>query len=246
METEQKISLNADVIKYIAIIAMLIDHIAGAFVEFHSVPGQIMHVFGRITAPIMSFFIAEGFYHTKNIKRYVLRLAIFALISWFPFVYMVTSKLPIMIEDGRIFFNPKQSMIFTLLLALLSLIIVHNEKLPSIVRTILITFLIIISFIGDWFCFPLIWALIFDKYRNDYKKRTIAFIVSSIIMIMFMYGLILERNLIDYLYQFGVFLALPLLYFYNGRKSGNSKFNKWFFYGFYPIHIIVLGLLKQL
>lgn len=241
---QQEKQLSADIIKYIAVTAMFIDHIAGAFVEFNSVPGQIMHIFGRITAPIMSFFIAEGFHYTKNIKRYVLRLAIFALISWYPFIYKTTGEFPITIENSRIYINPQQSMIFTLLLALSSLIIVHSEKIPSIIKPILLTILIFISLIGDWYCFPLIWAMIFDKFRGDYKKQAIAFTATSIIMILFTFGLVLKWKLTGFLFQFGVLLALPLLYLYNGKKSKNNSFNKWFFYIFYPAHMVIIGLLK--
>lgn len=241
---QQEKQLSADIIKYIAVTAMFIDHIASAFVEFNSVPGQIMHIFGRITAPIMSFFIAEGFHYTKNIKRYVLRLAVFALISWYPFIYRTTGELPITIENSRIYVNPQQSMIFTLLLALLSLIIVHSEKIPSIIKPILITILIFTSFIGDWYCFPLIWTMIFDKFRGDYKKQAISFTIASIVMILLIFGLILQYELTGFLFQFGVLLALPLLYLYNGKKTGKSSFNKWFFYIFYPTHMIIIGLLK--
>lgn len=241
---QQEKQLSADIIKYIAVTAMFIDHIASAFVEFNSVLGQTMHILGRITAPIMSFFIAEGFHYTKNMKRYVLRLAVFALISWYPFIYKTTGESPITIENGRIYINPQQSMIFTLLLALLSLTIIHSEKIPLIAKPMLIVILIIISLIGDWYCFPLIWAMIFDKFREDYKKQAIAFTVTSIIMILFTFELVLKWKLTGSLFQFGVLLALPLLYLYNGKKSKNNSFNKWFFYIFYPAHMVIIGLLK--
>lgn len=246
MEMQSRKTLNADIIKYIAVTAMFIDHIARCFVDFNSVPGQIMHILGRITAPIMSFFIAEGFHHTKNIKRYVLRLVIFALISWFPFIYMLTEELPIAIENDRIYLNPHQSMIFTLFLALLSLKIVHNEKMSPVSRLFTILPLIFISLISDWYCLPIIWTLLFDKYRNDYRKQAAAFIISNIIMIPLVHGLLFGNQLSEYLFQFGVLLALPILFLYNGKKGSSSKFNKWFFYVFYPLHITILGLLKTI
>ena len=77
--------LNRNQIKYIAIIAMIIDHIAWAFVPTTSVLGQVMHVIGRLTGPTMAFMIAEGYVHTRDVKKYAIRLGIFALISWPPF-----------------------------------------------------------------------------------------------------------------------------------------------------------------
>ena len=78
--------LNSNALKYIAIIAMLIDHIAWAFVPFSSALGQIMHLIGRFTAPIMCYFISEGYFHTKDVKKYIFRIGIFAIISQLPFV----------------------------------------------------------------------------------------------------------------------------------------------------------------
>ncbi|MCM1330636.1 MAG: conjugal transfer protein TraX [Ruminococcus sp.] len=96
----EKGGLSANALKYIAAAAMLVDHIAWCFVETYSVLGQIMHVVGRLTAPIMCYFIAEGYYYTRNVKKYLLRLGIFAVISWFPFVYMEYGTPPIYFDSG--------------------------------------------------------------------------------------------------------------------------------------------------
>ncbi len=82
-----KIEFSALNLKYIAIIAMFIDHFAWLFVNTNSVLGQLMHSIGRLTAPIMCFFIAEGYYKTSNIKKYLFRLGIFAVISILPFSF---------------------------------------------------------------------------------------------------------------------------------------------------------------
>ncbi len=74
--TENKtngLGMSAYTLKIIAIIAMLIDHIAWAFVPTGTILGQVMHTIGRITAPIMSYFISEGFYHTHNVKKICLK-----------------------------------------------------------------------------------------------------------------------------------------------------------------------------
>ena len=88
-----KTGMSSFALKTIAIIAMLIDHIAWAFVPTGTILGQIMHIIGRITAPIMCYFIAEGYYHTHNMKKYALRLAIFALISHIAYNYFMTGKI---------------------------------------------------------------------------------------------------------------------------------------------------------
>ena len=64
---------NSNVIKLIAIIAMTVDHVAWAiFRDFNTNPiAIIMHIIGRITCPIMCFFVAEGYHHTRNINKYI-------------------------------------------------------------------------------------------------------------------------------------------------------------------------------
>ena len=77
--------LNSNHLKVIAIIAMTIDHIADLIYPGmpNNIISNILHIIGRLTAPIMFFFICEGFYYTKNLKKYILRLFLFAIISHF-------------------------------------------------------------------------------------------------------------------------------------------------------------------
>ena len=80
-----KISINRIQLQWIAIVAMVVDHVAWGFVPFASVQGQVMHVFGRLTIPIMCFFIAEGMKKTRSVKKYTSRIASFAILSVVPF-----------------------------------------------------------------------------------------------------------------------------------------------------------------
>ena len=86
--SEKDYSIGSDAIKYFAALAMLIDHIAWCFVDTYSVIGYIMHLIGRMTAPIMTYFIVEGFHYTRNVNKYLQRLAVFAAASWLPFILM--------------------------------------------------------------------------------------------------------------------------------------------------------------
>lgn len=73
-------------LKTIAIVAMVCDHIAWGFVEFMSPLGQVMHIIGRFTLPIMCYFVAEGFQHTASKKRYMMRMAFFSVVSMLPLI----------------------------------------------------------------------------------------------------------------------------------------------------------------
>ncbi|MGN1108926.1 MAG: TraX family protein, partial [Oscillospiraceae bacterium] len=88
MITEQipaKHGLSASTLKLIAVLAMFTDHTAYALLDFYTFPAQIMHVIGRLTIPIMCFFVAEGLRHTRSIRNYVLRMGAFWIISAIPF-----------------------------------------------------------------------------------------------------------------------------------------------------------------
>ncbi|MGN0551834.1 MAG: TraX family protein [Oscillospiraceae bacterium] len=238
-----KFSIGSDAIKYFAALAMLLDHIAWCFVDTNSVLGYIMHTIGRMTAPIMTYFLVEGFYYTRNVNKYLLRLGIFAAASWIPFIFMEFGTLsPFVFDDGNMYFNPMQGVIYTFFMTLLSLKVVHSEKLKKPVKVLLVFGICILSTIGDWFFFPIIWALLLDKFRGNFKKQAIAFAVSSAVL---MTGMIARGG--DFLqnsFQYGVLLALIPLYFYNGQKGRSGKFNKWFFYVFYPVHMLLLGVLR--
>lgn len=236
--------ISANAIKYFAVFAMLIDHIAWCFVDTNSILGIIMHLIGRMTAPIMTYFIVEGYHYTKNVNKYLARLAIFAAVSWIPFLFMeYGTLLPFTSVDGNLYFNPAQGVIYTFFLTLLALKTVHSENLQKPVKVVLVIGLCLLSTIGDWFFFPIIWALLLDKYRGSFKKQAVAFAVSSVLLITLMI-MFLTDGFGDNWFQYGVLLALIPLYFYNGEKGSGGRFGKWFFYVFYPAHLFILGILR--
>ena len=84
-----QLRLNANHLKLIAIIAMTIDHVCDLiYPGFPAEPGAIgLHIVGRLTAPIMWFFVCEGYYYTHNVKKYMLRMGVFSIISHFAYCF---------------------------------------------------------------------------------------------------------------------------------------------------------------
>ena len=84
---KRQLRLNANHVELIAIIAMTIDHVSDLiYPGFPAEPGAMaLHIVGRLTAPIMWFFVCEGYYYTRNVKRYMLRMGMFAVISHFAY-----------------------------------------------------------------------------------------------------------------------------------------------------------------
>ena len=83
--------LSGNALKVIAIVAMTIDHLAWVGIETYEqaeTPTQIfLHCIGRLTAPMMIFFVAEGYHHTHDFRRYLRRLLMLAVVSHFAFCY---------------------------------------------------------------------------------------------------------------------------------------------------------------
>ena len=228
--------INRNALKYIAIVAMLIDHIAWAFVPTLSVLGQVMHFIGRLTGPTMAYMLYEGYMHTKNVKKYAIRLGIFSLISWIPYSLFETDA----------WYYPQFGVIFTLFLALLVLCMWDKTDLPKAVKVILVIIACILSFMGDWPIFDILWPLFLFIYRDNYRKQWISFYIIiavevSLANIMAITGGSPYRSL----FQFGAFMVPPILmYLYNGESGSRNAFHKWFFYIFYPLHLLILWALR--
>lgn len=227
------LSLNRNQLKYLVIVAMLIDHIAWAFVPTASLLGQVMHFIGRLTGPTMAYFVAEGYHYTRNVKKYVLRLGIFALISWIPFSYF---------EYGKI--GLQFGVIYTLFLSLLGIWLWDKGNCAKPVKILGIIGLCILSLFGDWPIFDVLYALFLFVYRNSPKDKWMAF---CIITLFCCADIFFARPWWGALFQFGIFMVPLLIQFcYNGESGSKKPVHKWFFYVFYPAHLLVLGLLKWL
>ncbi len=253
------LSLNRNQLKYLVIIAMLIDHIAWAFVPTQSALGQIMHIIGRLTGPTMAFFLVEGYVHTHDLKKYMKRMFWFALISWAPFVYFEFGLWPVMLSQGQggleygmnfylapfgktLTIVPQFGVIYTLFLALIALWIFDKAPWNGLCKGAAITVLCLLSLYGDWPVCDILFALIFFKYRNEPKKKWIIFPIAGVVLLwLLMGGTFSPANA----FQLGILLVpIIICLFYNGESGSKKAFHKWFFYIFYPLHLLVLGFIK--
>ncbi|MCR4674860.1 MAG: diguanylate cyclase [Lachnospiraceae bacterium] len=241
-------SLSRNQLKIIAIIAMVVDHTAWGFVDFMSPLGQIMHIFGRLTLPIMCFFIAEGYRHTSDLKKYIERMITFAVISILPFYLFFHEE-----------YEYRQNIIFDLLLALLALCVMENKKWSKPLRILLLALLITVSIlIGGWIIMPIIYVLIF-YYMETFKKKATWFSFFTVLMVGILSIMILLNQAYHFskydwvveerLYLLGFVFALIPLYFYNGQKGNpiiSERHGKYFFYIFYPLHFLILYGIEKL
>lgn len=245
--TKSKI-LNSNQLKLIAIIAMTVDHIAWAMFDGYptALLPLVMHIIGRLTCPIMCYFIAEGYHYTRNINKYTFRLFAFAFVSHFAYIFasndFVDFKSLIPFYYGN--FLNQTSVMWSLAWGLVMLRIADSKRIKSIYKVLLVILICIITLPSDWSCIAALCIMAIGTNRGDFRKQ-----MSWMIFYVALYSLVYFFA-IDKVYgvlQMGVVLSIPIIAMYNGKRGKNPKINKfmkWFFYIFYPAHLFVIGLIN--
>lgn len=215
--------MNSFVLKLIAIITMFIDHIGYVIFDGFS----FFNYIGRIAFPIFAFQISEGYIHTKSLKKYFLRLFIFALISQIPF--MLFHKI---LSD-----NFALNIFFTLLLGLASIYIYDKSKHKFFGIIISIIIGIIAELIHcDYGFYGIAIILLFYVFKNNNLLSSISFIIAVTINYLIP---IIKYGFYDiYLYLY-ISTLIPIIFIslYNGKKGKNTKY---LLYLFYPIHLLLI------
>ena len=240
--------LDANMIKIIAIIAMTIDHIAWLiFPGYPCEPLPIaLHIIGRLTCPIMCYFIAEGYHYTKDVNKYTLRLFIFAIISHFAYIFasmdFVDFKSFIPFYYGNVL--NQTSVMWPLAWGLVMLRVAHSEKIKEAIKPLLIILICLITFPSDWSCIASLCILAFGTNRGNFKKQML-WMVFYVALYSVVYFFALDK--VYGLIQMAVVLAIPVLALYNGQRGKNQAVNKvmkWVFYIYYPLHLLVIGFIQ--
>ena len=230
------IECNANQLKLIAILAMVVDHTAIVLVPDSFPAMWLLRMIGRMTAPIMCYFIAEGYYHTSNLKKYMGRLLLIAVIAHIPHNLCLG-------HDLLQIWNATDVM-FPLLFGLVALTAWKSQKIHSVLLKLFIVGLCcLLAYSGDWNYVAVFWILGFGIFHGDVRKQLIAFIaVSSIYLLQpFVYA-----SSLPYISRLGIFLDVPLFLFYNGLRGKKSKVIQWGFYWFYPLHFLVIYMIGSI
>ena len=244
MKTRSGISANG--LKWIAIFAMVINHVGWMMPETLSALGFFPLFFiGHLTMPIMGYFISEGFRYTRDRKKYALRLLVFALISQLPYNYFkLGDPLALDIGIGTTYFN----VLFTLLLGLCALWAIKSElklwaKIPLAALCVFATTLC------DWPIFGILYILAFGLNAGSFKRQALWYSLAAAtqVTVYIAYLWIWGSEGPMVLGNLGLFLVLVPLALYNGKKAspGAPKWttNKWIFYIVFPAHLVILAFL---
>jgi hypothetical protein len=235
--------LNRDVIKYIAMFTMLLNHIANIFLHPGTILCEALVDIGYFTAPTMCFFLVEGYQYTRSKKKYGQRLLLFALLSEVPFCLAFTR--------GEVIRFHGWNMLTTLFLCFLILVVKEYVLLRGL-RFLAYAILIILTLFCDWPLIAAVSTLLFSCSIGSRKKM-----LQSYFEIICISAWLFYTNAIWVHSGWGavwsalasclgiVLSAVVILFFYNGKRAEwGQTFSKWFFYLFYPGHLLILGCIR--
>ena len=207
-------------LKIIGIITMFIDH-------YHYIIGGplILNIIGRIAFPIFAFSLVEGFFHTRDFKKYIGRILICAIILQAPAIIF---KL-----------NYPVNIFFTLFFGLIIMKIYHSEKIHLLLKIVLTGGLTYIAkkCNFDYEIYGILTIAIFNIFRG--KKILIFF---SFLILNIITALKPEMFNLKEIQIYSMFSLIPI-FAYNGEKGKNMKY---FFYLFYPVHFLILEGIKEI
>ena len=239
-----KIGFSSYILHIIAMATMLTDHM------YHTlfIDKIWMNAVGRITFPIFAFMIVEGYHHTRNVKKYMLRLLIFAIISEMPFDLMI---------DASLFYPFYQNVMWTFFISLCAITLIEKVKSKyqdnRIILFFLIGLIVIFSYLSgmvmfvDYFGYGVLTVLTFYFLREKRPWK----ILMQIIILAYINIVLLGRYSIPLVYvgefalpvQSLALFSLPVIWLYNGKRGYHSNFIKYIFYAFYPLHMLILALI---
>ncbi len=243
--------ISGSSLKLIALFSMLIDHTAAVLYPALSMVGiestgmldlyWVMRTIGRMAFPIYCFLLVEGYNHTSDKLKYAMRLFLFAIISEVPFD-LALNNVSFELASNNVF--------FTLFIGFLVLVVIDwiNDvnkvnKSQSTVVWFAMTFMkcaVIMASIAM--------GMIIAEFvlKTDYGAAGVGCIVTIYLMqsfreISFMLGVALLGLLISPIEFWALFMVIPISC-YNGKKGISLKY---FFYAFYPVHLLILFGISQ-
>jgi len=247
--------MSSFIIKIIAIISMLFDHTNDVFIGHLSV----LNLIGRIAFPLFSFQLVVGYTYTHNIKKYISRMFIFALISQIPysiFIYIYT---------GTYF---ELNIFFTLATSLICMYILSSKNINIYLKLLCISICLIISYYlkFDYSIFGILYPLfifVFYPFQEKFGKNRFSLSENnkntnknSIIKLLFFIAGTLALSIVKYIkliplistsWFIGLvlftFIPAVIMIFFNGKKGPSLKY---IFYIFYPAHLLLLELIYLL
>lgn len=244
--------MSTFVLKVIAMVSMLIDHLTYSFVPTDSGLYAAGRIIGRLAMPIYCFLIVEGFFHSKDLKKYVLRLCGLAILSEIPF--------DLLHHAHKWFDLSCQNVIFTLLLGLFAVIVIDKMRFtimltnPFAYNTLTVIVILAVGFLAhfvltDYGAFGVTLIICMYFFR---EKKWLSAIMFFVLVCIFSGDAVnsitaatsdnVMRAEVSSLELYGLAAFVPI-FFYNGKKGPDDRH---LFYLFYPVHLLIIAVVAML
>lgn len=219
-------------LKLIAIISMLADHVNKALIYpylesnhgFLAFISDVFDIIGRIAFPLFCFMLVEGYFKTRNRKKYLLNLLLFGVISEVPFDMFTTAS----------FFNMNwNNVMFTLALVLVTVWIIDTLKEKMQKRSKALWYLVSILIVLGMCIVSMSLSLDYEHHAILIGYFFYLFHDMPVFAIPFGYASMFKEP--------WALLGFGLTLTYNGERG---KQHKMLYYWFYPVHLLILGLLR--
>lgn len=250
---EQKIAnrnfkgISSATLHILAMAFMLLDHMWATII----IGNEWMTCVGRLAYPMFAFMIVEGFHYTRNLKKYMLRLLMFALISEIPFDYMY---------GGMWFYPFHQNVMWTFLIALMGLWLIEKSKQKSkennkqwiriVVPLIVVPVWTLLGYATmiDYYGTGILLIFVFYFFRGRkwwcYIGQFIGMYIINVNMLGgYYYPITIWGHEFELMQQGIAMLSLIPIWLYRGRQGYHASWFKYFCYAFYPLHISILAII---
>lgn len=240
---ENRAGISSFGLHILAMAFMLMDHMWATVVP----DNMWLTCVGRLAFPIFAFMIVEGYYHTGSVKKYMLRLLVFALISEVPFNLMVS---------GSVLYPFHQNVMWTLLLGLITVYFIGKltegclcaMRILGAIMVVIAAFLLGSALMLDYYGYGVLTVVTFYLFRGSRWYLRLGQLVGLWIINFEMIGglempLSLGGMSFDFPQQGFAVLALIFIWMYNGTQGPHGKAVKYAFYAFYPLHMLILALI---
>lgn len=261
--SETKKGITASTMHVLAMALMLCDHLWATVIMGNTWLTSI----GRIAYPLFAFMLVEGYFHTRDIKKYLKRLLLCALISEVPFN---------LVYSGSVFYPYHQNVIWTLMIAILCIMLTEklrrgrtkaakrkksnapDGRIKKLLLSIAKTAGGILIFaagasaafaaLTDYYGFGVLTAAVFYFFRGrKWWNYLLQFAGLYVINFEMMGGLVFNIELFGHSFEFvqqglAVLAMIPII-IYNGERGYHSTGFRYFCYLFYPVHLLVLAVL---
>jgi len=266
-----KISLTSNSLKIIAIVTMIIDHIGYYFKPYmNNVVYIMLRAIGRISMPLFAYLLVQGFFHTKDLKKYIIRIFVFAIAT-----QLAIFGVSIFDENPQnLSVNTQLNVLFSYTLSLITLWVIHEKtiiKKYDLNKNMFAKILMILAIIGIYVFIPFDYEIYLPLFivmlyfieklkitiymqRQNYNISIKGMLVSSltedkikkgyILLILFAMLTIIIRSM-NPMYWYMLLSIIPI-YLYNGERGKSNKKIKYMFYAVFPLQHFLIYLVSLL